>query len=74
MIPALPIVGKILASFAASGVDALTSSAQKVGQASNAANLAAAANPADFTQALDSLDQSASVKARHAASVFADRL
>ena len=74
MIMALPIVGKILAGFAASGVDQLSSSAQKVGQAASAANLNAAANPADFTQALDSLDQSAAAKAKHAASLFADKL
>ena len=74
MIMALPIVGKILAGFASSGVDALTSSAQRVGRAANAANLNAAADPTDFTQALDKLDQSASAKARHAASLFADRL
>jgi hypothetical protein len=73
MIMALPIVGKILAGFASSGIDALTSSAQRVGQAANAANLNAAADPADFTQALDKLDQAAS-KAKHAASVFADKL
>ena len=73
MIPALPIIGKILAGFASSGVDALTSGAQKVGPTASAAAANAAANPADFTQALDKLDQAAS-KAKHAPSVFTDRI
>jgi hypothetical protein len=73
MIFALPIVGKILAGFTASSIDAMTSTTQKVGQAASLSNLNGAANPADFTQALDSLDQSAAAKAKHA-SLFADRV
>ena len=71
MIFALPIVGKVLAGFAASGAEALTSGAQKVGASRGAAIASAAANPTDFAQALDSVDQTAA-KAKHA-SVFADK-
>jgi hypothetical protein len=73
MIFALPIVGKVLAGFAASGVDALTSGAQKVGQSRGQSEVNGAAAPTDFAQALDNLDQSAAAKAKHA-SVFADRV
>ena len=73
MIFALPIVGKVLASFAASSADALTSGAQKVGQSGGASILSSAANPTDFAQALDSVDQSAAAKAKHA-SIFADKV
>ena len=72
MIFALPIVGKVLAGFAASGADALTSGAQKIGQSRGAAAVSSAANPTDFAQALDSADQAAA-KAKHA-SVFADKV
>jgi hypothetical protein len=72
MIFALPIVGKILAGFAASGVDALASQAQKVGHARGPSGLSGAANPADFAQALDQLDQSAASKVKHN-SIFSDK-
>ena len=70
MIFALPIVGKILAGFAASEAGAAASPAQRVGQASLQGGLSGAVNPADFAQTLDNLDKSAAAKAAHG-SIFA---
>jgi hypothetical protein len=73
MIFALPIIGKVLAGFAASGADAITSTTQRVGQTAGPSGVNGAANPTDFAQTLDSLDQSAAAKAKHF-SLFADKV
>jgi hypothetical protein len=67
MIFAIPIVGKILAGFAASETSVGAPTTQKAGQPNIQAIGASAANPTDFAQALNSVDQAAS-KASH--SVF----
>ncbi|MGD0720567.1 MAG: hypothetical protein ABR970_05895 [Roseiarcus sp.] len=62
MIFALPIIGKVLAGFAASEASAGAAVAQKVGaRAVTAAG--AAADPADFAVTLDNLDRKAAAKA-----------
>jgi hypothetical protein len=72
MIFALPIVGKILAGFAASEAGAAASTALKMGQAAAKSGVSAA-DPADFAQTLDAIDQSAAAKAKHA-SLFAGKV
>jgi len=63
MIFALPIIGKVLAGFAASEASAGVASAQKSGK--TVGQSGAAADPADFAVTLDNLDQSAAAKAAH---------
>jgi hypothetical protein len=67
MIFAVPIIGKILAGFAASEASASASTSQKIGAAKIQPS-GAAADPADFAQTLDTVGQTAASKAQH--SVF----
>jgi hypothetical protein len=61
---AIPIVGKILAGFAASEASADVSSTQTSPQ--NIQAIAGhAANPTDFAQTLDAIDQAASARLSH---------
>jgi hypothetical protein len=62
MLFALPIVGKALASFAASEASAGVAEARTVGARTVTAG-AAAADPADFAVTLDNLDRKAAPKA-----------
>ena len=70
MIFALPIVGKILAGFSASEAGASASPAQSIGKVSAQAGVGSAANPADFAQTLDNLDQSGASKPSQHNSLF----
>ena len=65
MLFAVPIIGKILAGFAASEASADVSATQKAGVSKIQAGLSAAANPADFAQTLDSIDQAAAKRTQH---------
>jgi hypothetical protein len=65
MLFAVPIVGKILAGFAASEASADVSATQKSGAAKIQSGLSAAADPADFSQTLDSIDQAAAKRTQH---------
>ena len=58
MIPALPLVGKILIDLVASGVDAAA-----VPQGANSKKVDSAANSDDFTQAVDDLQRAAGAAA-----------
>jgi hypothetical protein len=60
---AVPIVGKILAGFAASEASAGAPTTQKIDQLKVQSRGSVPVDPADFSQTLDSLDHAASAKA-----------
>ena len=62
---AVPIVGKILAGFAASEASAGASATQKTAQSKVQSVTGSAVNPADFAQTLDTIDQAAASKTQH---------
>ena len=62
---AVPVVGKILAGFAASEASAETSAAQKTTQSKVQSISGSAADPADFAQTLDTIDQAAAARTQH---------
>jgi hypothetical protein len=65
MLFAVPIVGKILAGFAASEASADVSATQKVGPSKIQSVASGAVDPSDFAQTLDSLDKAGAAKAQH---------
>jgi hypothetical protein len=71
---AVPVVGKVLASYAASEISDNISTAQKTAQARLQASGAGSVDPAAFAQALNNFSQAVATQPSQAASAFAQIL